>query len=363
MNIFFNESMTMIRSKSKLLRILLYSCIFLVILLATVFLVVHWIWYKPNVRTPDQTNASLSIPTHSTFDDVKTLLYSQGFIKKKKTFEWLARRKNYPSQIKAGRYVLFNGMNNNELINILRAGLQTPVQVIINNIRLKKDLAGKISRQIEADSISILQLLSDSSFLHEYGLTTEEALTLIIPNTYEFYWNTNATAFMNRMYKEYLKFWNDEREKKRIRSGMTRQEVSILASIIEKETLRNDEKARMAGVYINRLKGDWKLQADPTIVHIVGDFQMKRVLNKHTRIDSRYNTYLYQGLPPGPICIPSIASIDAVLDFEKHDYYYFCAREDFSGYHNFAKTYHQHLVNARKYQRAYKEREQLAVGS
>lgn len=137
---------------------------------------------------------------------------------------------------------------------------------------------------------------------------------------------------------------------------MTRQEVSILASIIEKETRKNDEKARMAGVYMNRWRDDWKLQADPTIVYVVGDFTMKRVLNRHTRIDSRYNTYLYEGLPPGPICVPSIESIDAVLDFEEHDYYYFCAREDFSGYHAFAKTYNQHLINARKYQRAFRER-------
>lgn len=342
--------------KSKLFRIFLFSSLILAVLISIIVAMVWWIWYKPNVRIPDQPDASIYIRTNSTFDQVKTALYSQGFIQKHRTFEWLARKKNYPQQIRAGRYILYNGMNNNELINILRAGLQTPVQVVVNNIRLKKDLAGKVSRQLEADSLPILQLLSDSVFLKKYGLDPETGLTLIIPNTYEFYWNTDAQAFFERMFKEYTKFWDAEREKKKIRTGMTRQEVTILASIIEKETLKNDEKARMAGVYMNRLRDDWKLQADPTVVYVVGDFKMKRVLNKHTRIDSRYNTYLYEGLPPGPICVPSIASIDAVLDFEEHDYYYFCAREDFSGYHNYAKTYNQHLINARKYQRAYRER-------
>ena len=342
--------------RTKLLRALLWIFLSLVVFFSAAVLIVHWIWFKPNVRIPGQSEASLFIRTNSTFDQVKTSLYSQDFITNQRTFEWLAGKKHYPGQVKAGRYILRSGMSNNELINLLRAGLQTPVQVILNNIRLKKDLAGKVARQLEADSLAILQLLSDSSFLARYGLIPETSLVLFIPNTYEFYWNTGAEAFMERMYREYVKFWNGEREKKRIRTGMTRQEVSILASIVEKETRKNDEKTRMAGVYMNRLRDKWKLQADPTVVYVVGDFSMTRVLNRHTRIDSRYNTYLYEGLPPGPICVPSIASIDAVLDFENHDYFYFCAREDFSGYHNYARTYNQHLVNARKYQRAYQER-------
>jgi UPF0755 protein len=345
--------------RSKLVRFLLYVFLSLAIVFTAIFLIIHWIWFRPNVIIPGQPEASLFIRTNSTFDQVKTSLYSQGFIDNPRTFEWLAGKKNYPEQVKAGRYILRSGMNNNDLINMLRAGLQTPVQVILNNIRLKKDLAGKVSRQLEADSLSLLQLLSDSAFLLKYGLIPETSLTMFIPNTYEFYWNTDAMAFFERMNREYQKFWNEDRDKKRIRTGMTRQEVSILASIIEKETLKNDEKARMAGVYMNRLRDKWKLQADPTVVYVVGDFKMTRVLTRHTRIDSRYNTYLYEGLPPGPICVPSIASVNAVLDYEEHGYYYFCAREDFSGYHNYARTYNQHLVNARKYQRAYQERKSL----
>lgn len=343
--------------KPKLLKILLYIILSLVIVFSAIVLIVHWVWFMPNVRIPGQSEASLYIRTNSTFDQVKSSLYSEGFIHNHWTFEWLAGKKHYPGQVKAGRYILRSGMNNNELINMLRAGLQTPVQVILNNIRLKKDLAGKVSRQLEADSLAVLQLLSDSVFLLKYGLAPETSLTMFIPNTYEFYWNTDAVAFFERMDKEYQKFWNAERDKKRIRTGMTRQEVSILASIVEKETLKNDEKARMAGVYMNRLRDKWKLQADPTVVYVVGDYKMTRVLTRHTRVDSRYNTYLYEGLPPGPICVPSIASIDAVLDYEEHGYYYFCAREDFSGYHSYARTYNQHLVNARKYQRAYRERQ------
>ncbi len=357
MNIFSNDSIQMKKNKRRLLRILLFIFIIIVTLCSAAVFAVYQIWFKPNVRITDPENASIYIRTNSDFNDVKTLLYAQGFIKRQRTFEWLAVKKDYPSQISAGRYLLYDGMNNNALINILRAGLQTPVEVVLNNTRLKKDLAGKVSHQLEADSLAIVLLLADSVFVQKYGFTTETILTMFIPNTYEFYWNTDAAGFMSRMYKEYQKFWTEERDRKRTRCGMTRQQVSILASIVEKETLKNDEKARMAGVYINRWRDNWKLQADPTIVYVVGDFKMKRVLTRHTRIDSRYNTYLYEGLPPGPICVPSIASIDAVLDYEEHGYYYFCAREDFSGYHNFAKTYNQHLINARKYQRAFQERQ------
>lgn len=350
------EYMIMKKPKPLLIRISLFLLVLLIVIASVTALCFYWIWQKPNIRVTGEGPASLYIPTHATFNDVKSLLYEQDLIQNHWTFEWLAKQKNYTELVKPGRYLCLDRMNNNELINILRSGLQTPVQVIINNIRLPKDLAGKVSKQLEADSLSILSILSDTVVLVSFGFRPVNVLAMIIPNTYEFYWNTDADAFMKRMHREYLAFWNEERERKRVRTGFSRQEVSILASIIEKETLMNDEKARMAGVYINRLRSDWKLQADPTVVYANGDFTLKRVLRKHLSIDSPYNTYLYQGLPPGPICVPGIASIDAVLDYEVNDYYYFCAREDFSGYHNFARTYNQHLVNARKYLRALRER-------
>ena len=179
---------------------------------------------------------------------------------------------------------------------------------------------------------------------------------MFIPNTYEFYWTTTAEVFMQRMNTEYLKFWSESRKAKAAELGYSPEEISILASIVEKETNKNDEKPAIAGVYLNRLKYNWRLQADPTVVYAWGDFSIRRVLNLHKRIDSPYNTYVYYGLPPGPICIPSIASIDAVLNRQDHNYLFFCAKDDFSGYHVFAATNAQHAINANKYRKALDDR-------
>ncbi|MCU0371596.1 MAG: endolytic transglycosylase MltG [Bacteroidales bacterium] len=319
------------------------------------FYLANLVWLRPNISANDSAGISVYIPTGSTYDEVLTSLYSKDLVNRKWTFEWLARKKNYPALVKPGHYVFYDRMNNNEVINILRAGLQTPVHVVINNVRLKQDLARKIALQIEADSLSIITMLNDTDYLKKYNLRAEHAMILCIPNTYEFYWNTSAVQFFERMKNEYEKFWNGERQKGLARTGLTREEVITLASIIEKETLKDDEKSRMAGVYINRLRKGWKLQADPTVVYAAGDFTIRRVLNKHLAINSPYNTYMHFGLPPGPICLPSIASIDAVLTYEENGYFYFCAKEDRSGYHNFARTYSEHLINARKYQRALRQ--------
>jgi UPF0755 protein len=338
--------------RSRIVRWMIIVTSILFLLAGSLVYLGNLIWFKPNISVKEDSGTSVYIPTGSDFEDVKSILYSQELIRRKWSFEWLAAKKNYPNLVKPGRYVFFNRMSNNDAINILRAGLQTPVQVVINNIRLKRDLARKISQQIEADSLSLITMLQDTNFLRKYDLEPENAMIFCIPNTYEFYWNTDAAQFFERMKNEYEHFWNAERQKGLARTGYDREAVITLASIIEKETLKDDEKARMAGVYINRLKKGWKLQADPTVVYAAGDFTIRRVLNKHLSIDSPYNTYKYYGLPPGPICLPSIASIDAVLNYEAHNYFYFCAKEDRSGYHNFAKTYSEHLVNARKYQKA-----------
>ena len=202
---------------------------------------------------------------------------------------------------------------------------------------------------IEADSADIAALLKDEETAKKYGFNKQTFCSMFIPNTYEFWWNTSAEEFVQRMADEYKKFWNDDRKAKANELGLSQSQVSTLASIVESETQKNDEKARIAGVYINRLKKDWLLQADPTVVFAAGDFTIKRILNKHLEINSPYNTYKYKGLPPGPICIPSTTSIDAVLNYEHHNYMYFCAKEDFSGYHNFATTNAQHEANARRY--------------
>jgi UPF0755 protein len=268
------------------------------------------------------------------------------------TFEWLAKWKKLEDNIHPGKYIIQDGMNNVELINLLRSGKQTPVKITFNNIRTKSNLAQKISKEIEPDSTEIISLLEDSVYLKIFGFNKETILTMFIPNTYEVYWNISGKELMDRMYTEYNKFWNSDRRQKAVQVGLSQIEVSILASIVEKETNMNDEKPRMAGVYLNRLRKNWMLQADPTIVYASGDFAIKRVLNIHKEIDSPYNTYLNYGLPPGPICIPSISSIDGVLNSETHNYMFFCAKDDFSGYHVFAETNAQHSINANKYRQA-----------
>jgi UPF0755 protein len=311
---------------------------------------------KPNVRTAGNDPVSVYIPTGATYSDVRTLLYSKGLIINRHSFEWVADRKNYPALIRPGHYVVKAGMNNNDLVNMLRSGVQVPVNVIFNNIRTKAELAGKVSRQIEADSVSLLKCWNDRKYLQSLGTTPEKVLMIFLPNTYEFWWTTDANEFTERMHREYLKFWDEGRKMKAASARLTIEQVIILASIVEKETQNNNEKPSIAGVYINRLRKDWPLQADPTVVFAVGDFDMKRVLTVHTKIDSPYNTYLYHGLPPGPICMPSISSIDAVLDYKKHDYMFFCAKADMSGSHVFSRTLAEHNRHAKAYQKALNER-------
>ena len=305
--------------------------------------------YSPNVWTENEEGQFLYISNDDTFDDIKTQLYANGNIIHRKNFELLAEYKKYPENIKPGRYAIQNGMNNNDLINLLRIGEQEPVKLMFNNIRLKEDLATRIAEQIDIDAEDLLRKLNDSSFAKSMGFSLETIKSMFLPNTYFIYWNTSTDDFLKRMKYEYDQFWTEERINLALQRDLSPIEVSILASIIEKETQKNDEKARIAGVYLNRLESGWRLQADPTLVYALGDFNIKRVLNVYKEIDSPYNTYKYSGLPPGPICIPSISSINAVLNAEDHSYFFFCARPDYSGYHNFAKTSTQHINNANAY--------------
>ncbi|MCK4663146.1 MAG: endolytic transglycosylase MltG [Bacteroidales bacterium] len=306
----------------------------------------------PNIFIKDKDTEYLYIPTGASFDDLKNILYENEYLKDKESFEWVAERKNLKNHVYPGRYLIKNKMSNNELIDMLRSGKQDFVKLIFNNVRTKEELASKISQQIEADSISIINLLNDNEFIAEYGFKLNTIINIFIPNTYEFYWNTSAEAFISKMFNEYEKFWNKKRLKKAEKIGLNQLEIITLASIVEEETKKDNEKERLAGVYINRLNKGMRLQADPTVVYAIGNFSINRVLKKHLQIDSPYNTYRYKGLPPGPITIPSIESINAVLNYEHHKYLYFCAREDFSGYHNFAKTLKQHNINAKNYQKA-----------
>jgi UPF0755 protein len=232
------------------------------------------------------------------------------------------------------------------------------VHLIFNNIRLKKDLASKISKQLDIDSTEFINQLNDSAIAAKYGFKNSSFISMFIPNTYFINWNVTPEKLIERMNFEYKQYWNSARKEKAQLVGLSEIEVSILASIIEKETQKNDEKARIAGVYLNRLKHGWRLQADPTLVFAIGDFTIKRVLYEYMQFESPYNTYKYAGLPPGPICLPSISSIDAVLNAEKHNFVFFCAKPDYSGYHNFATNSAQHAANAEAY-RSFLNRERI----
>ncbi len=328
---------------------------FIIIFFALAFIVVGiraWQLYQYIFQENVKSNYILYIPKDATFTQVTDSLTIHNILISEKAFNWVSKKKNYRETIKPGRYLLKKGMNTNQIVNVLRSGIQEPVNLTFNNVRFKEDLAGKVSKYIWADSLSVLNLFSNDSLIVEYGFTPETFRTMFIPNTYQFYWTTSAKEFAQRMKKEYDKFWTEKRKEKAKQIGLSPQEVIILASIVESETVKPDEMKRIAGVYLNRLKRGILLQADPTVKYAVGDYSIKRVLNKHLEIDSPYNTYKYAGLPPGPIMFPETSAIDAVLDYEKHSYIYMCAKEDFSGYHNFAKTLAQHNRNAAKYRAA-----------
>ena len=329
----------------------------IVILALLSVLVLFWISYRiyvivlePNTSF-DQNEVVVFIPTQAHFSDVKTILYP--FIKRWDDFETFANKRSYPSDITAGRFILKKGMSNFDLLRALR--LNTPVRVTFNNQERLEDLAGRISSQIEADSISLLEAFRAPDFLETYEVSPEQALVLFLPNTFEFYWNTSAVAFRNRVVREYVKFWNEDRRQKAEQMGLSPIQVSILASIVQKETSKVDERPKVAGVYLNRLRKGMPLQADPTVIFALKnnaqnfDWVIKRVYKKDLTVDSPYNTYANTGLPPGPIFMPDINAIEAVLQFESHSYLYFCASPERPGYHEFAVTYEKHLENSRKY--------------
>jgi UPF0755 protein len=292
------------------------------------------------------------IKTASTYDDVVELMKKENVLKNIKTFQWLSSLKKYPQRVKAGRYCIKQGMSNNELVNLLRSGRQEAVNFTFNNIRTKEQFVERVSQQLEMDYDSLLLLLNNDKKLEKYGVNKDNVLTVFIPNTYQFWWNTSPDEFVKRMYREYRKFWNGERMAKATEMQLSPTEITILASIVEEENHRTEEQARIAGVYINRLNKGMYLQADPTIKFALQDFGRKRLLYVDLKVNSPYNTYKHTGLPPGTIRIPSPTCIDKVLNYEKHNYLFMCAREDFSGYHNFAVTAAGHSVNVSKYHKA-----------
>lgn len=323
--------------------------------LITVFtLTFVFIFFIPNIHT--QEKSYLYIPDNSSFSDVVSILNNEAKVTSLFTFKNAATLLKYSNRIKPGKYELQNGMNNFQLIRILRSGRQTPVKLTFNNIRTKEQLAARLSKQLMADSVSILGLMNDSAFLKTYGLNPNTAIALFIPDTYEVFWDLDANELFARMSKEYNRFWNDDRKAKAAQIPLSLVEVSTLASIVEEETNGKSERPMVAGLYINRLKVDMPLQADPTLKFAVGDFSIKRLTLQHILYISPYNTYRNHGLPPGPIRVASANGIDAVLNYNKHNYLFMCAKETLNGEHNFAVTYAEHQLNAKKYQKALDER-------
>lgn len=299
----------------------------------------------------EENEVYVFVPTDANYEDVKKIV--APYVEDMNRFDVVANKKSYPTNVKSGRFLFKKGMNSNELINALRLNLA--VNLAFNNQERLEDFAGRIGSQIEADSLSLLASIKDSTFLKENGFNEENVLTMFIPNTYEIFWNTSADKFRDKMIKEYRNFWNEERVEKAKKQGLTPIEATILASIVHKESVKKDERPRIAGVYLNRLHKGMLLQADPTVIYAVkkksNDFKqvIKRVLNKDLTVASPYNTYYTLGLPPGPIAMPDITALEAVLNPEKHNYIYFCASVDRFGYHEFAVTQAEHEQNAKKY--------------
>ncbi len=334
------------------------SMLLVILGLVIMVLVVYKLYarvFTPNVAIKSEQEL-IYIPTGSDFEFVIDGLETQGIIENRKSFRWVAIRKGYDKNVKPGRYKIRNGQTNNELINMLRSGNQDPVMVVFNNVRSLDHVAGKVSRYLEKDSVAFADYLANPELASQYNFESATFSSMFIPETYEFFWTTNPEEFTARMEREYDKFWDGERDRKAKKIGMTRAEVVTLASIVDEETLYNDENAQVAGLYINRIEKGIPLQADPTLKFALGDFSRQRILNVDKEIDSPYNTYKFKGLPPGPISIPSVSAIDGVLNYNKHNYLYMCAKSDFSGYHAFAKAYSQHLKNARLYQRELNKR-------
>ncbi|WP_299365825.1 endolytic transglycosylase MltG [Winogradskyella sp.] len=309
--------------------------------------------FQPNTKfTNDE--AFIYIPTDADYLEVRAQL--EPLLQDMEAFDALANQKKYTSNIKAGRFVISKGMNNNDIINSIRSK-NLPVKVSFNNQHSLEELAGRISKQIEADSLSLIKAMRDETFMKDNGFTNATALGMYLPNSYQFFWNTSAEGFRKKMLKEYNRFWSDGRKTKAKALNLTPSEVMTVASIVYEESKQKEEQPRVAGVYLNRLRIGMKLDADPTIKYAAYQLPkykntvIRRVLNVHKEIDSPYNTYKNVGLPPGLIAMPDLSAIDAVLNPEKHSYLYFVADAKRLGYHKFAKTLAQHNRNARAYQR------------
>lgn len=342
--------MTEKKASSGTVKKFIIALVLLIIISLGITCVVYYLrYFGPNVSDKEQY---LYIHTGATFDDVYKTIRDEGIVKDTTTFHWSAVNMKYTTRVKPGKYRLHEGMSNRKFINMLASGAQEPVTVSYHNLRLKEQFAGFISKKIEPDSLAILNLLDSATFVKQYGFTTDNVYTMFMPNSYQMYWNTSPDKFFKRMYANYEKFWTPERKQRAAEINLSPIQVSILASIVDAEALHDDEMPTIAGLYLNRLKKGMKLESDPTVIFALHDFTIHRVLNKDLKVISPYNTYMYTGLPPGPVMMPSINAVNSVLDYKASNYIYMCAKADFSGYHAFATNVADHLINAHKFQQA-----------
>ena len=328
------------------------SVILAVLLVGSIIVAAYLFLFKSNIPS-DMTQEFVKIPTNSSFDDLVNQLLTEGVIKDESDFRRWANWLDYET-VRPGRFKIEAGWSSFDFIQHMQRAEQAPVKVVLNNERTPAQVAGKVSRFLEPDSATLLQTFNDTALLDSLGMTKETLMCIFLPNTYEFYWNTEPRKFVERMAKEYKKFWNADRTAKAAAQGLTPQQAMTMASIVDGETRRKDEIPKVAGAYLNRLKRDIKLDADPTVQFALMEIEQtpsfRRLYNKDYQVPHPYNTYMRTGLPPGPICMPSPASIEAVLNPESHNYIFFVGKPDNSGYHNYAETYEQHLVNVRIYQ-------------
>ena len=337
----------MVSNKKLKIAILLFS------LVSAMFSYYVWQVFKtPNFNVEANKPFELFIPQKATYESVLDTLKKHDIVRDQLSFRFLAKVLSYPEKVRPGRYVIHSEMGNWELLRKLRNGRQDAYKVVINNFRLKEDIAGRISHQTAYDSVAIYALLDSTVLMQQWGFDSETSPAIFVPNTYDVNWTTTFPEFLEKMNKAYVKFWTSKRKQQAQKLGLTPVQVSILASIVYGESKNSKEQARVAGVYWNRLQANMPLQADPTVVFAWKDFTIKRVTSKYTALNSPYNTYKNTGLPPGPISIVSGDVIDRVLNLEHHDYLYFCAKADFSENHAFAVTYAEHRKNAADYQKA-----------
>jgi len=327
-----------------------------IFLIASILLIVFIFYgyqacYSPNVLV-EQDGRVLVVKAGTTFAKLQKQLYEGRYVNDMVSFSFLARLKKLDKKIHAGRYFLKGNMSNLDAINALKTGRQEPVDITFSYVRLRRELCERITKKLGMTAEEFDAALSRFVRDNTDGFNDDNILCMFLPNTYEVYYNATPESLVARMLREYRNFWTNEQRAKAEELGLTPIQVSILASIVQAETVKEDEAPRIAGLYINRLRRNIPLQADPTVVFAVKDFSLKRVLNSHKETDSPYNTYKHVGLPPGPINLPQLSILKAVLNYEKHPYLYMCASEDFSGYHKFTQTFQTHLVNARNYQKA-----------